>query len=100
MTPTDVTLYGKSPIDVKATRIAERINRLDPEYLARWRRTYETARADYMHGDLNAVAFVDRLQRLGFRSDALRAEIIDADRDINNPAAQKPRRSFRYELKQ
>lgn len=79
-------------IDIKAARISEGVNRLDPNYLRQGRANYAVARSAFLRGEINSEFFVIRLQALGYRADALKAEIKDAEHDKNNPA--KPMRFF------
>ena len=92
-------LRSQAAIDIKVKRMVHNFNRLDPTYLREWRKDYDTARADYLKGDINRIDFSECMQALGFRSDALKAEILDAERDKNNPSyvAPKQDRFYRYE---
>lgn len=74
--------------------MAKGVNRLAPDYLRQWRADYAVARGSFLRGETKTVAFADRLQQLGFRADALKAEIQDAEHDKNNPA--KPIRFFQH----
>lgn len=89
----------QAAVDIKVKRMTARVSRLDPEYLAGWRKDYAIARADYIRGDINRLQFGECMEALGFRSDALRAEIRDAERDKNDPNYTPPfvARTFRYE---
>jgi len=74
-----------SPASIKQARIAERVDRLDPEYLAHWRTRYRIAHEDFVNGGISASGFTSRLMTLGFREDALRAEVTDAERFKKTP---------------
>ena len=91
--------FTKAAIDIKADRANTKINRLDPAYLTEWRKDFNTAKADYLSSDINRIQFSDCLQSLGYRDDALKAELLDAERDKNDPTHRPPRRFFRYETK-
>lgn len=75
----------QAAVDIKVKRMAAQVSRLDPEYLAGWRKDYQIARNDFIRGDINRMQFGECMEALGFRSDALRAEISDAERDKANP---------------
>ena len=87
--------------DIKVQRVSATFDRLNPEYLADWRKGCTAARADFVRGDITRREFVERMEALGFRSDALKAEVLDAERDKNNPGFKAPTvvRYFRYEFK-
>ena len=91
----------QAAIDIKVKRMTSRVNRLDTAYLAEWRKDYAIARGDFIRGDINRLQFGECMEALGFRSDALRAEIRDAERDKADPNYTPPNvnRTFRYELK-
>lgn len=88
----------QSAIDIKVTRAKAAFNRLDPAYLAEWRKDFATARADYIRGHIHRIDFSDCLQALGYRSDALKAELLDAERDKNDPTYKPPAAMFRYQV--
>lgn len=89
----------QAAVDIKTNRLAASFNRLDPDYLAGWRKDYAIARADFIRGDITRLQFGECMESLGFRSDALKAEIKDAERDKNNPGYRPPfvARTFQYE---
>lgn len=91
----------QAAVDIKVKRMASSFNRLDPEYLAGWRKDFAQARADFIRGDISRLQFGECLEALGYRSDALRAELRDAERDKRDPTYTPPAvvRHFRYEMK-
>lgn len=88
-------MHAHAAIDIKTQRLAQQVNRLDPDYLLMWRAQYDDARGSFVRKETSLPTFTYRLQALGFRDDALKAEIREAEQARNDPAP-KPARTFRY----
>jgi hypothetical protein len=52
----------------------------DPTHLAEWRQAYAQAERKYVQGFLGRVEVADVLKTLGYRSDALRIELLIWDK--------------------
>ncbi|MCD9817638.1 hypothetical protein [Bradyrhizobium japonicum] len=56
------------------------VNRLDPEYLARWRAYYRNIVERYVAGAMSWTDAHNALVSLGFRDHALKIEMLEMDK--------------------
>lgn len=60
------------------------INRLDPEYLRKWRADYLNVRDSYMRGHITLLDAISCFGEMGFKDDALKAEWLTLEREKNH----------------